>query len=134
MLCEPSCCSFGSDASLGSADSFGSDASIRSDASFGSEDSFGELVQRHVDLVYSAALRQVHGDVNLAQDVAQCVFSDLARKARALQDRDSVAGWLYTSTHFAAAKAVRREQRRRQRRRGRSGSRGVRGHISGFWI
>ena len=81
----------------------------------GSEDSFGELVQRHVDLVYSAALRQVHGDVHLAQDVAQCVFSDLARKARALQDRDSVAGWLYTSTHFAAAKAVRREQRRRHR-------------------
>jgi len=34
-----------------------------------SEDSFGELVQRHVDLVYSAALRQVHGDVHLAQDV-----------------------------------------------------------------
>jgi RNA polymerase sigma factor (sigma-70 family) len=81
----------------------------------GAEDSFGELLQRHVDLVYSAALRQVRGDVHLAQDVAQCVFSDLARKARSLQTRESVAGWLYTSTHFAAAKAVRREQRRRER-------------------
>src|SRR3954471_19352041 len=81
----------------------------------GAEDSFGELLQRHVNLVYSAALRQVQGDVHLAQDVAQCVFSDLARKARSLQTRDSLAGWLYTSTHFAAAKAVRREQRRRQR-------------------
>jgi len=81
----------------------------------GAEDSFGELLQRHVNLVYSAALRQVNGDVHLAQDVAQCVFSDLARKARSLQTRDNLAGWLYTSTHFAAAKAVRREQRRRQR-------------------
>jgi RNA polymerase sigma factor (sigma-70 family) len=81
----------------------------------GAEDSFGELLQRHVNLVYSAALRQVHGDVHLAQDVAQCVFSDLARKARSLLTRDNLAGWLYTSTHFAAAKAVRREQRRRQR-------------------
>jgi RNA polymerase sigma factor (sigma-70 family) len=81
----------------------------------GAEDSFGELLQRHADLVYSAALRQVRGDVHLARDVAQSVFSDLARKARSLQTRDNLAGWLYTSTHFAAAKAVRREQRRRQR-------------------
>src|ERR1041385_8185767 len=56
----------------------------------GAEDSFGELLQRHVDLVYSAALRQVRGDVHLAQDVAQCVFSDLARKARSLQTRGSL--------------------------------------------
>src|SRR4051812_34666171 len=62
----------------------------------GAEDSFGELLQRHVNLVYSAALRQVQGDVHLAQDVAQCVFSDLARKARSLQTRDNLAGWLYT--------------------------------------
>ena len=48
------------------------------------EDSFGELLQRHVYLVYSAALRQVRGDVHLAQDVAQCAFSDLAGKARSL--------------------------------------------------
>jgi len=81
----------------------------------GAEDSFGELLQRHVNLVYSAALRQVQGDVHLAQDVAQCVFSDLARKARSIQTRENLAGWLYTSTHFAAAKAVRKEQRRRQR-------------------
>ena len=37
------------------------------------EDSFTELVRRHVDLVYSAALRQVNGDAHPAQDVAwQC--------------------------------------------------------------
>src|SRR5580765_482104 len=80
-----------------------------------SEESFGELVQRHLDLVYSAALRQVNGDTHLAQDVAQSVFADLARKAASLADRSALTGWLYTSTHFAAAKAVRTERRRQAR-------------------
>src|SRR5215475_8388057 len=79
------------------------------------EDSFGELVRRHLDLVYSAALRQVNGDAYLAQDVAQTVFADLARKAVSLADRPALAPWLYTSTHFAAAKAVRTERRRSAR-------------------
>src|SRR5580765_1408747 len=76
-----------------------------------SEEAFGELVQRHLDLVYSAALRQVNGDTHLAQDVAQTVFADLARKAASLADRPALTGWLYTSTHFAATKAVRTERR-----------------------
>src|ERR1700761_6987132 len=80
-----------------------------------SEDAFAELVRRHVNLVYSAALRQVNGDAHLAQDVAQTVFADLARKAQSLSRRESLAGWLYTSAHFAAAKAVRGETRRRDR-------------------
>jgi RNA polymerase sigma factor (sigma-70 family) len=80
-----------------------------------SEDAFAELVRRHVNLVYSAALRQVGGDGHLAQDVAQTVFSDLARKAPALARRATLTGWLYTSARFAAAKLVRAERRRLNR-------------------
>ena len=84
-----------------------------------SEAAFAELVQRHVNLVYSAALRQVNGDAHLAQDVAQTVFTDLARKAGSLaRGRDAsspLTGWLYTSAYFAAAKMVRGENRRRDR-------------------
>jgi RNA polymerase sigma factor (sigma-70 family) len=77
-----------------------------------SEEAFAELVRRHLDLVHSAALRQVNGDAPLAQDIAQTVFADLARKAGELSGRAVLSGWLYTSTHFAAAKAVRAERRR----------------------
>jgi RNA polymerase sigma factor (sigma-70 family) len=79
------------------------------------EASFTELVKRYVDLVYSAALRQVCGDGHLAHDVTQSVFIDLARKASSLSGKTVLAGWLYTSAHYAAAKVVRTEQRWRAR-------------------
>ena len=81
----------------------------------GCEAAFAELVKRYVDLVYSAAVRQVSGDVHLAQDVTQSVFIDLARKAASFSSRTILTGWLYTSTRFSAAKAVRSERRRQAR-------------------
>jgi len=89
--------------------------SLRRYAETGDESAFTELVQRYVDLVYSAALRQVRGDAHLAQDVTQSVFIDLARKAASISARTVLTGWLYTSTRYAAAKAVRAEQRRHAR-------------------
>jgi len=88
---------------------------LRQFARTNSQDAFAELVKRHVNLVYSAALRQVNGDGHLAKDVAQMVFADLARKANSLSRRETLTGWLYTSAHFAAAKIVRGESRRRDR-------------------
>src|SRR5512143_2699753 len=80
-----------------------------------SETAFSELVTRHINLVYSAALRVVGGDSHLAQDVTQIVFTDLARKAWSIPRDMVVAGWLYRHACFTAAKAVRTERRRRVR-------------------
>jgi RNA polymerase sigma factor (sigma-70 family) len=80
-----------------------------------SESAFGELVTRHIDLVYSVALRIVGGDRHLAQDVTQTVFADLARKAWSLPREVLLAGWLHRHTSYTAAKAVRTERRRKAR-------------------
>lgn len=81
----------------------------------GRQDAFAELVNRRIDLVYAAALRQVSGDTHRAQDIAQQVFITLARKAHALTRHPSLLGWLYTTTHYAAVDAIRAEQRRQRR-------------------
>jgi RNA polymerase sigma factor (sigma-70 family) len=57
----------------------------------------------------------LNGDAPLAQDAAQNVFSDLARKASSLSRRKTLTGWLYTSAHFAASEIARKESRRRGR-------------------
>jgi RNA polymerase sigma factor (sigma-70 family) len=77
-----------------------------------SEAAFAELVARHVDLVYSAALRQMRGDHHRAQEVTQMVFTDLARKAAALIRHPVLPAWLHRSGHLAALDLRRREGRR----------------------
>jgi RNA polymerase sigma factor (sigma-70 family) len=80
-----------------------------------SDEAFAQLVRSHLGLVYSVALRQVAGDTHLAEDVAQQVFTALARKASSLRGRPALSGWLYRSTYFAARDLVRGERRRRAR-------------------
>lgn len=80
-----------------------------------SEAAFTELVRRHLDLVYSAALRRLHGDAHRAADVAQQVFATLARDAKKLSGHTVLTAWLYTATRNAAIDFIRAEQRRHVR-------------------
>jgi RNA polymerase sigma factor (sigma-70 family) len=65
--------------------------------------------------VYSAALRQVES-ADLAADIAQGVFVDLARKAKPVGERlttgTSLAGWLHRGTRYAALNHLRDTRRR----------------------
>src|ERR1035438_2077339 len=80
-----------------------------------SEVAFAELTRRHVDLVYSAALRLVNGNVHSAQDVTQQVFTALARQAKRLARHPALVGWLYTTARRMALRVNRTEQRRTAR-------------------
>jgi RNA polymerase sigma factor (sigma-70 family) len=77
-----------------------------------SEEAFKELVARHVDFIYSAAMRQLRNS-HLAEEATQSAFIALANKAGRLQSRAVVAGWLYRAVHFAALNLQRSEARRK---------------------
>jgi RNA polymerase sigma factor (sigma-70 family) len=79
-----------------------------------SQDAFSELVGRHLPMVYSAARRMVR-DSQLAEDIAQNVFTVLAQKASSLEASSVVGGWLYCTTRNLSLHTIRSEQRRRQR-------------------
>src|SRR5947209_4926963 len=80
----------------------------------GSETAFRTLVGRHLNLVHSTALRQVN-NAQLAEEISQAVFILLARKARMLRRDVVLAGWLFRTTRFVAARTLRAEQRRQRR-------------------
>lgn len=79
-----------------------------------SEQVFATLVSRHVDLFYSAALRQVRSP-QLAQDVAQTVCIDLSRDADKLAPDTILTAWLYRVARRTAIDVVRSESRRQAR-------------------
>lgn len=79
-----------------------------------SEAAFATLVSRHINLVYSVALRHVH-DGHLAEEIAQAVFIILAQKAHSLDERIVLSGWLCRVARYVSAKALRTQFRRQQR-------------------
>jgi RNA polymerase sigma factor (sigma-70 family) len=80
----------------------------------GSETAFATLVQRHVNLVFSTALRSI-GNAHAAEEITQAVFIILAQKAKGFSRKIILSGWLYQTARLTAANFLRGEIRRQQR-------------------
>jgi RNA polymerase sigma factor (sigma-70 family) len=80
----------------------------------GDESAFTALFERHVHLVYSAALRQARNP-SQAEEVTQAVFILLARKAKSLSPKTILSGWLYQAARLTTASLIKREIRRQRR-------------------
>ncbi len=82
-----------------------------------SEDAFAALVTRHINLVYSVALRHV-GDAHHVKEITKAVFIILAKKALQLRHDRAVSNWLFQATRLTANNFVRSKARRRRHEQG----------------
>ena len=87
---------------------------LREYARQNSEAAFAELVCRHINLVYSAALRHV-GIAAQAEEITQAVFVILARKSASLREDQILDAWLFETTRLTALSFLRGERRRQFR-------------------
>jgi RNA polymerase sigma factor (sigma-70 family) len=89
-------------------------ALLREFAREGDQGAFGDLMKRHLDLVFATALRKLDEE-GAAQEVAQNVFAALARKAWRFSPDDSIPAWLHRTTLLESKHWLRGELRRRRR-------------------
>ncbi len=87
---------------------------LRQYAGENSEAAFAVLAGRHVNLVYSVALRHV-GNPHAAEEITQAVFIILSRKAKSFSRKIILTGWLHQTTRLTAANFLRTEIRRQNR-------------------
>jgi RNA polymerase sigma factor (sigma-70 family) len=78
-----------------------------------SENAFAQLVERHLDLVYAAALRQSGNHAPIAERITQAVFTELAQQADRLQGNAPLTAWLYARTRISEANAASQQTQRR---------------------
>jgi RNA polymerase sigma factor (sigma-70 family) len=79
-----------------------------------SETAFAGLVDQHINLVYSVALRFA-GNSHDAQDITQAVFVILAKKAASLRPRSNLTGWLYETARLTSRQLLRTRARQQAR-------------------
>ena len=79
-----------------------------------SEKAFAALVTRHIDRVYSVALRHTRSP-HQAEEITQAVFVILAQKAKRLRKGVVLEGWLYQTARLTALTFLRSEVRRARR-------------------
>jgi RNA polymerase sigma factor (sigma-70 family) len=79
-----------------------------------SEEAFAALVTRHIDRVYSVALRHT-GNPHHSEEITQAVFVILARKSKHLRKGVILEGWLYRTARLTALTHIRSEIRRARR-------------------
>lgn len=79
-----------------------------------SEEAFATLVARHINKVYSVALRHT-GNPSEAEEITQAVFVILAKKSRGLRKGVILSGWLYQTARLTSVTFIRSEVRRARR-------------------
>jgi uncharacterized protein (TIGR03435 family) len=87
---------------------------LRQYAEQNSDSAFAVLVARHVDKVYSVALRHTR-NAHAAEEITQAVFVILTRKANSLGKHTALSGWLYETARLTSATYIRSEIRRARR-------------------
>jgi uncharacterized protein (TIGR03435 family) len=87
---------------------------LRQYAEQNSEAAFAALVARHVDKVYSVALRHTR-NAHAAEEITQAVFVILAKKSGRLGGKVILSGWLYETARLTALTYIRSEIRRARR-------------------